>query len=60
MILRRKLYVSQYPKISRRRPSVFEKVSDNENFNPSLGITRFSNENLLPQSSGKFRRETLL
>ena len=59
-ILRRKFFVSQCPNISRRRSSVFQKKSDNEIVNPSLGITRFSIEKLLSQSSERLRRETLL
>ena len=39
---------------------MFEKVSDNENFNTSLGITRFSIEKLLSQSTERLRRKTLL
>ena len=39
---------------------MFQKISENEIFNSSLGITRFSIEKMLSQSSEKLRRETLL
>ena len=65
-ILSRKLFVTQYQKMSLGNTSVYQKILDIETFYASEreigggGISRFSVENFLSHSSDKIRRRTLL
>ena len=58
--LRRKLFVSQYRKISLGNTSVYQKISGIEKFYASeRGVSRFFVENFLSHGTEKFRKETL-